>query len=100
MSVLMTKDKKEIVVTCNCGCHNSFHILIDDDDKDWGQYAFMCFLKGNEKTESERSSPWRAFKHKMEKLWCVLRGKDHCYSDTVMTKEDFEEFKRYMNQFE
>lgn len=51
MSVLMTKDKKEIVVTCNCGCHNSFHILIDDDDKDWGQYAFMCFLKGNEKTE-------------------------------------------------
>lgn len=28
-----------------------------------------------------------------------LLAKDYCYSDTIMTKEDFEEFKRYINQF-
>ena len=25
--------------------------------------------------------------------------KDYCYSDTVMTKADFEEFKQFVNQF-
>ncbi len=70
MAVFMTKDKKELIVTCNCGCKSSVNIQIDEME-DIG-YAFLCFLKGNFY---------------------------YCYSDTIMTKEDFEEFKRYINQF-
>lgn len=98
MSLLMTKDKKEIIVTCTCGCHNSFHIIIDTEDGE--DYAFMCFMKGNWYTEYERSSPWSALKLKLKKVWYVLRGKDYYYSDTIMSREDFEEFKRYVNQFD
>lgn len=96
MAVLMTEDKKEIIVTCNCGCKSSVNIRIDEME-DIG-YAFLCFLKGNYYVEYNNNS-WRAFKVKMRKIWCILSGKDYCYSDTIMTKEDFEKFKSYINQF-
>lgn len=96
MSVLMSKDKKEIIVTCKCGCMSSYHILIDDEDKEYGQYAFMCFMKSNSDMEF---GPLIAFKRKFRKIWSLIRNKDYCYSDTIMSLEDFEEFKRYINQF-
>ena len=98
MSVLMSKDKKELIVTCDCKCGQSFSMCIDDDWKDLDYYAFLCFLKCNFDTEYDKN-PWRAFKIKMKKIWCIIRGKDYCYSDTVMTKADFEEFKKFVNQF-
>ena len=99
MAVLMTNDKKEIIVTCDCGCKSAVNIQIEDmADLGDDQYAFLCFMKANYYTECN-NNPWRAFKIKMRKIWHILRGKDYCYSDTIMTKEDFEEFKRYINQF-
>lgn len=32
MSVFMTKDKKELIVTCKCHCEQGFHICIDYED--------------------------------------------------------------------
>lgn len=96
MSLLMSKDKKELMVTCDCKCGQAFSICIDDMED--GYYGFLCFLKSNFYTEYDKN-PWRAFKIKIKKLWFIIRGKDYCYSDIVMTKEDFEEFKKYINQF-
>lgn len=42
---------------------------------------------------------WQVFKRKIKKIWCILRGKDYFYSDTIMSEADFEEFKKYINQF-
>ena len=56
MSVLMSKDKKELIVTCDCKCGQSFSICIDDDWKDEDYYAFLCFLKSNYDTEYDRMS--------------------------------------------
>lgn len=96
MSVFMTEDKKELIVTCKCHCEQGFHIIVDKEDDDY--YGFLCFMKGNFYTESN-IHPWRAFCIKMKKIWSILMGWDYCYSDTVMSKEDFEEFKKYINQF-
>ena len=97
MSVLISSDKKELIVTCDCGCGQAFNIIIDRDP-DLDQYAYMCFMKNNFVTEYEKN-PLRTLKIKLKKIWFILRGKDYCYSDTVMSKKDFEEFKRYINQF-
>ncbi len=98
MSVLMSKDRKDLIVTCDCKCGQSFSICIDDDWKDDDCYAFLCFMKNDCNTEHDKN-PWRAFKIKARKIWFIIRGKDYCYSDTVMTRADFEEFKKYVNQF-
>ena len=40
---------------------SSYHILIDDEDKEYGQFAFLCFMKSNYDTEI---GAWTAFKRK------------------------------------
>ena len=97
MSVHMTKNKKELVVTCDCKCGQSFGVSVDDDWKDDGYYAFLCFYRNN--CYTEHNSTWETLKTKAKKIWYVIRGKDYCYSDTIMTKDDYEEFKSYINQF-
>lgn len=96
MAVLMTEDKKELIVTCKCGCESAFHIMVDDQDKD--HYCFLCFMKGDFQTE-QNVSIWRTLMKKCKKLWYVLRNKDYCYSDTIMSREQFEVFREYINQF-
>lgn len=45
MAVLLSKDKKELIVSCSCGCEDSFHLTIDcDDDTD---YAFLSYMNGD-----------------------------------------------------
>ena len=55
MSVLMSKDKKELIVTCNCKCGQSFSICVDDESKDLDYYAFLCFMKCNFDTEYDKN---------------------------------------------
>ncbi len=97
MSLFLTKDKKEIIVTCKCGCDQAFHITITDEDDDF--YCLMCFLRANYDTE-HNFGPWRAFKIKAKKIWSILIGKDYCYSDVLISKEEFKQFKDYVNSFE
>lgn len=32
MSVLLSKNNKELIVTCNCGCDEAVHITVENDD--------------------------------------------------------------------
>ena len=97
MAVFMTEDKQELIVTCNCGCMDSFCIKVYEEE-DCDLYGYAGFMKNDFNTEYDKN-PWRAFKIKMKKIWCILCGKDYYYSDVIMTKEDFERFKAYVNRF-
>ncbi len=95
MSVFLTEDKKEIIITCKCGCEQAFHIAMMDDWKDLDYYSFMCFMRANYDTEYSLG-PWRAFKVKIKKIWSILIGKDYCYSDILMSSEDLKKLKEYI----
>lgn len=41
----------------------------------------------------------RVIGRKMKKIVSILRNKDYVYSDLILSKKDFEEFKEYVNQF-
>ena len=47
MSVMISEDKKELIVTCKCGCEDTIHIRINDKDKEYDYYAFQTVLSGN-----------------------------------------------------
>ena len=98
MAVYMTKDKKGLITTCKCGCGESFHIVIDDTTKDDDYYAFLSFMKNDYDTEYYKN-PLRALRVKLKKVWCIIIGKDYYYSDTVMTRKDFEVLRKYVNNF-
>lgn len=47
MSVMILDDKKELIVTCKCGCQDTINIKVDDKDKNADYYAYITYLNGN-----------------------------------------------------
>ena len=95
MAVLKNKDGKELYVDCNCGCNEGIRFKVDKDD-DFDYYCFMTYTNGNFYRE-QGETMWRVMRKKLEKIWAIIRNKDYYYSDIVMTKDEFEEFKEYIN---
>ena len=95
MAVLKNKDGKELYVDCCCGCNDGIRFKVDKDD-DFDYYCFMTYTSGNFYGE-QGETMWRVMRKKFEKIWAIVRNKDYYYSDIVMTKDEFEEFKEYIN---
>ena len=91
MAVFKNFDDDELVISCKCGCDEGIHFRIHDY-KD-GEYAFVSFTNGN--FYSEQKHPLR---EKLKKIWAIIRNKDFYYSDICMTKEDFDQFKEWINR--
>ena len=98
MSVMISSNKKELIVTCKCGCQDTIHIKVDDEDKDSDYYAIMTYHNGNWYRDQD-DRILRTIGRKLKKIWAILRNKDYYYSDVLMSCEDFKVFKEYINQF-
>ena len=96
MAVMISEDKKDLIVTCKCGCGEAAHLTIEHKNGE-DYYAYQCFMNGN--FYREQCGMFGTLKNKIKKIWAVIRNKDYYYSDVVMNKEDFEQFKKYVNQF-
>ena len=72
MSVMISNDKKDLVVTCNCGSGNGIHLRIENDGDD---YAYQCFTNGN--FYKEQDGMFRTLKNKLAKIWAIVRNKDY-----------------------
>ena len=59
---------------------------------------FITYLKGHFYSEQDRTL-LRVLFWKLKKIWKILIGKDFYYSEIIMTKDEYEEFKGYINQF-
>ena len=97
MAVMISEDKKDLIVTCKCGCQDAIHIKIDDEDKDAVYYAIQTYMNGNWYRDQD-DRVFRNIGRKLKKIWAIIRNKDYYYSDVVMNKEDFEQFKKWVNQ--
>lgn len=93
MSVLLNKEKNELMINCNCGCDEGIFIRIDEDP-DYEDYAYITYL--NSHWYSEQYGAWDVFKKKLKKIWSIIRNKDHYYSDIIMSKEDFKTFADFI----
>ena len=98
MSVMISSDKKELIVTCKCGCQDTIHIKVDDEDKDADYYAIQTILSGNWYRDQD-DTVIRYIGRKLKKIWAIIRNKDYYYSDVLMSREDFQKYKEYINQF-
>lgn len=98
MAVMISEDKKDLIVTCKCGCQDAIHIKIDDEDKDADYYAIQTYMNGNWYRDQD-DRIFRTIGRKLKKIWAIIRNKDYYYSDVLMSCEDFKRFKEYINQF-
>lgn len=95
MAVLKSKNDKELIISCRCGCDEGVHIKISNDGDDY--YAYQCFTNGN--FYKEQYGMLSSLNRKLKKIWAIIRNKDYYYSDIAMSREDFQEFKEWVNRF-
>lgn len=98
MSVFFNKDNDELVVTCGCGWEDhAAHIKILHDKED-DDFCYLTYLNGNfYKEQNQKIS--EVFKRKLRKIWAIVVNKDYYYSDIIMSRKEFEQFKEFINQY-
>lgn len=96
MAVFFNKDKSELIVSCMCGCDESMHIKVNTE---YDSFAYMSYLNGNFYSEQNKSI-FGVIKEKAKKIWAIIRNKDFYYSDIIMSKEDWKEFKEFVNSYD
>ena len=94
MAVLKNKDGTELFIDCNCGCDNGIRFRIDNNDFDL--YCFMSYTNGRFYTE-QCEGMWRVFRKKLKKIWAIIRNRDFYYAEMFLTKDEFAEFREYIN---
>lgn len=94
MAIMKSKDGKNLIVDCNCGCDEGLRIRINEFDED--TYAILTYTSGNF-YKDQKLSCWSIFKLKCRKIWRIIRGKDYCYSEILVSKEEYNELKDFIN---
>ena len=84
MSVMISDNKKELIVNCRCGCEDTIHIRVFDKDKDADYYAIQTYMSGNWYRDQE-DTVIRCVRRKLKKIWAIIRNKDYYYSDVLMS---------------
>lgn len=96
MAVMRSKDGNELYVDCHCTCNDGIRIRVEKDEHDF--YYYLSYTNGN--WYRDQTSVLRTFFNKLKKIWAIIRNKDYYYSEILMQKEDFDEFKEYINSIE
>ena len=92
MAIMKSKDGKNLVVDCDCGCDEGFRIRVKED---YDSFVFLSYLNGNFYRDQNEKF-WRVFCKKCKKIWRIIRNKDYMYSEIIMNKNDFKEFQEYI----
>lgn len=95
MSVLKTKDGRELILSCRCGCDDGIHFKID---KDFEDYMYMMYTNVNFYRDQDNGF-FRTLVNKLRKIFAIIFNRDYYYAEAVFSKEDFEEFREYINSF-
>lgn len=95
MSVMKNNDGTEMIMACSCGCEDSIHlkVVLGDDES----YIFLSYMNGC--FYSEQGGLFSSVRTKLKKICAILFNKDYYYSEVIMSKTDFLEFKDFINQF-
>ena len=88
MTVLKSKNENELILSCKCGCDEGIRVKIDIDDED---YCYQTYISGNFYKEQG------TFVDKLRKIWAIIRNKDFYYSEIILTKDEWEEYKEWIN---
>ena len=96
MAVMRSKDGNNFMIDCHCGCNDGVRVRINKDEFD--HYCLWTYTNGNFYSE-QNDSIMRVIRKKLMKILAIIRNKDFYYSDVIMTKDEFDEFREYINSF-
>lgn len=88
--------KKDINIFCNCGCGNGFTFMFriePDDEIDWVYISSLTFV-----FYSMQHNFLKTLKRRIQAAWFMLRGKEYQLHEVVLTKEQWKDFVKAVNE--
>lgn len=82
--------ENEYVTFCNCGCGSGVVLKFDNEDNDLS----MQLVSDNFYVMQDKGK--MSFKEKMKRIWYIIRGKEYCYFDILIEKNELQEFKEFV----
>ena len=79
--IFPSKDGTDLIVTCNCGCDEGVHLINGNFSRD--QYGAFGILR-----------------KKLSQIWAIIRNRQFYYSEIIMTRDEFRDFKDWVVQRE
>ena len=96
MSVYTTKDSNDIYIDCGCGCGRGLKVIVDKDDYEDSDVILVFF--SSDFNHTQNMSIFNVIKTKLKKIWYIIRNKDYCYSEILLTGKEFDEFRNHLNK--
>ena len=102
MAVLYDRTKQEVMITCRDGCDNGismkFELPYAQTPLGNGDICWLSYVSGD--FYRNQHGAWDIILEKAKRIWNIIRNKDIYYSDILMTREDFEQFREFVNSVE
>ena len=71
-------------------------VIVDKEDmEDSG--VLMAFFS-SDYYHTQNMSIFNVIKTKLKKIWYIIRNKDYCYSEILLTGKEFDEFRNHLNK--
>ena len=88
--------KDNISVFCNCGCDNGFRIRFRFEGDDDLEYVYMSTITSG----FVAHQIWGLHRmiRRIRAAWFMLRGKEYLLHDIVLTKEQWNDFVKTVNE--
>lgn len=89
MAILKNDDGTELILSCECGCDEGIKVKVEKDED---VYCYQTYLSANWYKEQE------GIICKIKKIWKILRNKDFYYSEILLSKQDWETYKKWISE--
>lgn len=85
----MLKDN-EYVTFCKCGCGNGIVLKADKEDDE------LSVQLVSDNFYFRQNKGGMSFREKLKRIWYIITGKEYCYFDILIDKDELQEFKEFV----
>ena len=80
MAILKSDDRKDLIVTCKCGCGEGLHIrvehvYINKSNPDSDMFCYITYLNSNWYRDQDKKIRY-VISDKLKKILAIIRNKD------------------------
>lgn len=82
--------ENEFVTFCNCGCGNGIVLKADNEDEE----VSLQIVSDNFYIMQDKGK--MSLREKIKRIWYIIIGKEYCYFDILIKKDELQEFKEFV----
>ena len=86
-------DETEMIVSCNCGCDEGLRFKINKLDPEY--YCILTYTNGAFYRD-QNDTICKVISKKLKKIWAIIRNKDYYYSEIIISKDEFYDFRTHL----